>query len=83
MMRRARQFRCSENVLGWIPWYADGGLSAQQKGQVEAHAAECADCRAELDIVTGAPFEVDLELPDPDRLFKQITGRIAEGGFRG
>jgi len=79
MTREARQFRCPENVLGWIPWYADGGLSAQQKGQVEAHAAECSDCRAELDIVAGAPFEIDMVLPDPDRLFREITERIDAG----
>lgn len=79
MTREARQVRCPENVLGWIPWYADGGLSAQQKGQVEAHAAECSDCRAELDIVAGAPFEIDMELPDPDRLFREITARIDAG----
>jgi len=79
MTREARQFRCPENVLGWIPWYADGGLSAQQKGQVEAHAAECSDCRAELDIVAGAPFEIDMDLPDPERLFDEITARIDAG----
>ncbi len=79
MTREARAFRCPENILGWIPWYADGGLSAQQKGQVEAHAAECSDCRAELDIVSGAPFEIDMELPDPDRLFREITQRIEAG----
>ena len=79
MTREARQFRCPENVLGWIPWYADGGLSDQQRGRVEAHAAECLDCRAELDIVAGAPFEIDMELPDPDRLFREITARIDAG----
>jgi hypothetical protein len=63
-------------VLGWIPWYSDGGLSERQMGAVEAHAAECAECRAELDMVSGAPFEVDFDLPDPDRMFAEITQRI-------
>ena len=76
MTRNARRFRCPESVLGWIPWYADGGLTPEQKGLIEAHAAECSDCRAELDIVVGAPFEIDMPLPDPDRLFREITARI-------
>ncbi len=75
-MTRPRNARCPENVLGWIAWYADDALSARQRGAVEAHAAECADCRAELEIISGAPFEIDHDLPDPDRLFQEITARI-------
>ena len=75
-MTRPRNARCPENVLGWLAWYAEDGLSARQKGAVEAHAAECADCRAELDIISGAPFEIDHDLPDPDRLFQEIKARI-------
>ncbi len=75
--REARRMRCPENVLGWIPWYADGGLTAREKGAVEAHAAECGDCRAELDIVAGASWSFDdIELPDADRMFGEITARI-------
>ncbi len=81
--REARRARCPENVLGWIPWYADGGLTAREKGAVEAHAAECGDCRAELDIVAGMPWSFDgIELPDADRLFGEIRARI-ESGARG
>ncbi|MBK7950874.1 MAG: zf-HC2 domain-containing protein [Deltaproteobacteria bacterium] len=79
----ARRSRCPEDVLGWIPWYADGGLTAREKGAVEAHAALCGDCRAEIDIVSGAPWAVEgIELPDADRLFDEITARI-EAGDRG
>ena len=75
--REAPRTRCPENVLSWIPWYADGGLTAREKGAVEAHAAECGDCRAELDIVAGASWSFDdIELPDADRLFGEITARI-------
>lgn len=76
----ARRSRCPEDVLGWIPWYADGGLTAREKGAVEAHAALCGDCRAEIDIVTGAPWAFDgIELPDADRVFDEITARIEAG----
>ena len=76
MSRQARHLRCPESVLGWIPWYADGTLTPRQKGAVEAHAAECSDCRAELDMIAGAPFEIDVDLPDPDRVFEEISARI-------
>lgn len=73
----ASRARCPETVLGWIPWYADGGLTARQRGAVEAHAAECRECRSELDIVAGAPGALDgVELPDADRLFDEITARL-------
>lgn len=77
--------RCPESVLGWIPWYGEGTeegesvLTPRQRGAVEAHAAECSDCRAELDMIAGAPFEIDVDLPDPDRMFEQITARIDAG----
>ena len=75
--RETKRARCPEDVLGWIPWYSDVGLSAREKGAVEAHAAECGDCRSERDIVAGAPWAVEgIELPDSDRLFGEITARI-------
>ena len=79
MNREARSIRCPESVLGWIPWYAetdergDWLLDSRQRGAVESHASQCADCRAELDMIAGAPFEIDVELPDPDRVFDEIT----------
>jgi len=85
MTREARSIRCPESVLGWIPWYGeiaeDGDplLDARQRGAVEAHASECMDCRAELDLISGAPYEIDIDLPDPDRMFEAITARIDAG----
>ncbi len=73
----ARQMRCPEDVLGWIPWYGDEGLSERQRGAVQAHAAECAECRAELEMIAGAPYEIDGDLPDPDQAFAEVTARIA------
>lgn len=75
--RETKRARCPENVLGWIPWYADGGLSSREKGAVEAHAAECGECRSELDLVAGESWALEgIELPDADRLFDEITARI-------
>lgn len=89
MTRQARSIRCPESVLGWIPWYAehaDDGrplLDPRQRGAVEAHASECADCRAELDMIAGAPYRIDFEIPDPDRVFDEITARIDAGEAEG
>jgi hypothetical protein len=75
--RETRRQRCPAAVLGWIPWYPEGGLTAREKGAVEAHAAECGDCRSELDIVAGMPWAFEgIDLPDADRLFDEITARI-------
>lgn len=32
-----------------LPWYADGTLEPDEHALVEAHIAECADCRADLE----------------------------------
>jgi hypothetical protein len=79
MTKGVRHDRCPEDVLGWIPQYADGGLSDAQRARVESHLAECADCRDELDIVSGAHFEFDEALPDAERMFNEITARIRAG----
>lgn len=89
MTRQARSMRCPDSVLGWIPWYGETDedgvhlLDARQRGAVEAHASECADCRAELDMIAGAPWEIDVDLPDPDRVFMEIAERIDAGEAAG
>lgn len=89
MNKEARSIRCPEGVLGWIPWYAetdergDWLLDSRQRGAVESHASQCADCREELDMVAGVPFEIDVDLPDPDRVFDEITARIDAGEAEG
>lgn len=75
--RETRRQRCPAAVLGWIPWYAEGGLTARERGAVEAHAAECGECRSELDIVAGMPWAFEgIDLPDATRMFDEITARI-------
>ena len=89
MTREARSIRCPETVMGWIPWYGERGedgkslLDARQRGAVEAHASECADCRAELDMIAGAPYQIDVDLPDPERMFHEITARLDAGEAEG
>ena len=36
-------------LQGLLPWYANGTLARDEAAQVEAHLAQCARCRADLD----------------------------------
>ena len=78
MARPARRQYCPEQVLGWIPWYADGDLTDEQKAAVDAHASKCSRCRAELALVAGEAFEIGGDLPNPNRIFAAVAARIAD-----
>jgi len=65
---------CPPEILDWIAWYPDQGLSEPERGAVEAHAAGCSDCRREIDVLGGR-----LELPaevDAERIFARVLARI-------
>src|SRR5882762_3936369 len=66
---------CPEAILASIPWYPDG-LNADECGAVEAHAADCRACRAELAFLRGDE-EPTIELPDPERFYARVLERIA------
>jgi anti-sigma factor RsiW len=66
---------CPEAILAAIPWYPDG-LTADECGAVEAHAADCRACRAELAFLRGDE-EPALELPDVERVYARVLERIA------
>ena len=65
---------CPETILASIPWYPDG-LSAEECGAVEAHAADCRACRDELAFLRGDE-EPTIELPDPERFYARVLERI-------
>jgi hypothetical protein len=70
---------CPEAILDWLPWYADDALPESQRGAVEAHAAECAECRAELAMLaSGAVPAVDA--PEPEQVFAKVLARIEAAG---
>ncbi|MEM7409434.1 MAG: zf-HC2 domain-containing protein [Myxococcota bacterium] len=70
----AQTSSCPDTILVWIPWYPDG-LSIEERGAVESHAADCADCRAEIAYIAGEE-EPEIEVPDPDRVYARVTEHI-------
>lgn len=73
---------CPADVLEAIPWYPEG-LTAAQRGALEAHAAGCADCRRELSFVRGAPAEAPALTADAERVWKHVLERIAAEDAQG
>jgi hypothetical protein len=65
---------CPEAILTAIPWYPDG-LTPEEAGAVEAHAADCRDCRAELAFLRGDE-EPTIEIPDPEEVYARVLERI-------
>jgi hypothetical protein len=39
---------CADDAASLLPWFVNETLSAEDRGRVEAHLADCALCRAEL-----------------------------------
>lgn len=73
---------CPPEVLEWIAWYPDQGLSDEQRGRVEAHAAGCSACREEIACVLGRA-EPQTEAPDPTRVLARLLSRIDGKGADG
>ena len=66
---------CPPEILEWIAWYPDGGLTERQRGAVEGHAATCAACREELAVLAGRA-EAPVAPADPERLFAKVLARV-------
>jgi len=66
---------CPEAVLRSIPWYPDQGLTDVERGEVQAHAADCEACRREIEMLQGAEVALPAA-PDADALYAKILGRI-------
>ncbi|RIL05315.1 MAG: hypothetical protein DCC71_10905 [Proteobacteria bacterium] len=80
MTRNTDATMCPPEVLEWLPWYADDALPDAQRGAVEAHAAQCAECRAELEMLRGGPAP-DVAAPDPEAAFANVLSRIESAGL--
>lgn len=65
--------KCPEGVLTLIPWYRE--LDADDRGVVEAHAAGCASCRSEVEMVAGGAVP-PTPFPNRDASFSKLMARI-------
>jgi hypothetical protein len=70
--------RCPEAILAAIPWYPEG-LTPDECGAVEAHAADCRACCAELAFLRGDE-EPAISLPDAEQVYQRVLERIAGPG---
>ena len=67
---------CPPELLAAIPWYPDD-LSAEERGAVDGHAAECLDCRRELEARLADPDEeAAWPTPDPETVFTRILAQV-------
>ncbi len=75
---------CPEEILEWIAWYPDGGLTDAQRGAVEAHAAGCPACRQELELLRCERPEAAGFSPEAEALFARVMERVGreEAGAR-
>ena len=47
-----------EQVMQLLPWYTNGTLDADETARVEAHLADCAECRAEAEADVALAREI-------------------------
>ena len=71
----------SEHVTAWLGAYHDGELQGRRLGQVEAHLAQCAACRAELERLQALSAMLQesppaRDLTPPDRFVAQVGLRL-------
>ncbi|HVP31602.1 MAG TPA: zf-HC2 domain-containing protein [Myxococcota bacterium] len=79
MVERMGASECPAEVLDLLPWYPDGGLTSEERGLVEAHAALCPECRRELQSLhRGATLPE--HAPSPERVLARVFDRIVASG---
>jgi len=61
-----------------LPWFVTGALTGKEAAQVEKHLAECADCRADLEIETTLAREVRTLPCDVERGWATLKARLDE-----
>jgi len=59
-----------------LPWFVTGALTGKEAAQVEKHLAECADCRADMEIEKTLAREVRALPCDVERGWATLKARI-------
>lgn len=78
---KTNRFECPNDVLEWIAWYREPELSVEIRGRIDRHAAECLECRTELDwILDEASFDEGepISAPEIDASLEWAMQRVRE-----
>lgn len=67
---------CPPEVLDWIAWYPEGELPDGVRGTIDAHAAQCSDCREEIARMQATEAIALEDAPDAARVFARVQERI-------
>ncbi|HEX7848650.1 MAG TPA: zf-HC2 domain-containing protein, partial [Sphingomonas sp.] len=65
-----------EQVRQLLPWYINGTLEAGEMATVEAHLADCADCRADLAAERVLARDVAALPVDAEHAWSMLSERI-------
>ncbi len=73
----AHSLSCQE-AQGFLPDYANEELDQNQRLAMESHLDECADCRKELESLSGLFGLLETRsVPDPgERFFRELRGQV-------
>jgi anti-sigma factor RsiW len=69
-----------EQAQQLLPWYVNGTLEADEAAMVEAHLAECAECRADLAAEQALSREVAALPLDVEHAWSMLSDRIDAAG---
>lgn len=69
-----------ERAQQLLPWYVNGTLEADEAAMVEAHLAECAECRADLAAEQALAREVAALPLDVEHAWSTLSDRIDAAG---
>jgi anti-sigma factor RsiW len=65
-----------ERAQQLLPWYVNGTLDPDEKAMVEAHLADCADCRADLESEQALARDVAALPIDLEHAWSVLSDRI-------
>lgn len=82
MTTRDKPGPCPQIVLDWIAWYPEGDLPDSVRGAIEAHAAECSACRAELATLSGEGDVAVGASPEALRVFTRVLEKVEAAPLR-
>jgi|GEM_PF-1708113 len=66
-----------DEIFGLLPWYANRSLASDQRGRVSRHVNRCAECQAELRLLTMLNETVQQDADAQYRRHADVAGSLA------